>query len=163
MIGGITNLLRALRPTPTPEMVHTMEIIGERPMFLLLSDDDDDSSGYEEFDSLTEAMTALELLQEDEDIYYLRLRSISGYRLHWRHPDTITGDAVTNNTELPYLVLIDYKDGSTGYEEHDSLRSLAFAAADLREDNDLCHFRVRYPNGNEFCWENPSQLVEDED
>lgn len=44
MIGGISNLLKSLQPTPTPEMVHPMEIIGERQMFLLLADDEDDTS-----------------------------------------------------------------------------------------------------------------------
>jgi hypothetical protein len=161
MLGGIINLLRALKPISTPDIDYTMETTQLTYPHLLLIDYDDDVTEYLEFDTLEEANRVMADIKEDEDIRFLRLHGADGSRQFWEHPGIIADGSKLHLVDFPLLVLIDYQDHSTGYEEHDSIRAATFAAEHLMKDDAIRCFRVRYPDGTEYCWEN-SKLDDDD-
>lgn len=67
---------------------------------------------------------------------------------------------ITTETKYHHLILIDYKDHSTGYQELDSLREAHLTAEDLKQGDDIAYFRVRLADGTEICWENPNKEEE---
>lgn len=63
----------------------------------------------------------------------------------------------TNST----LILIDYKDLTTGYEECPDHRSANMSFENLKSNNDIEFMRVRYVDGTETCWENPDNDLDE--
>lgn len=69
----------------------------------------------------------------------------------------------TTATEYPHIILIDYKDHSTGYLECENLRSAHHEFTELKKESDVAHLRIRFNDGAELCWENPDTTGETDD
>ena len=157
MIGGIKNLLQALKPAGPLSMANTTETTQEKYSHVILIDYDDGTTGYHEHAVLKDVNEAVDELKSGEDICYLRVCYSDGTRNFWEHPDKNGSARAAIQATATHLLLIDHQDHSTSYQECGSERELTLTAEDLKTDDGIAYFRVRYPDGTEFCWENPNK------